>query len=95
VTRYRWVAARKAEGFPITAACRVARVSRQAFGDWRSRQVAGPSDAEQAEAALVAEIRLIHDEFDGTYGEPRITTELARRGPQGEPQARRAADASP
>ena len=27
VTRYRWVAARKAEGFPITMACRVAGVS--------------------------------------------------------------------
>jgi putative transposase len=80
VTRYRWVAARKAEGFPITAACQVAQVSRQAFGDWRARQAAGPSDAEQAEAALVAEIREIHGEFDGTYGEPRVTTELARRG---------------
>jgi transposase InsO family protein len=80
VTRYRWVAARKAEGFPITAACQAAKVSRQAFGDWRARKAAGPSDAEQAEAALVAAIREIHDEFDGTYGEPRITTELARRG---------------
>jgi transposase-like protein len=73
VTRYRWVAARKAEGFPITMACRVAEVSRQAFGDWRARQAAGPSSAEVAEAALVAEIREIHDESDGTYGEPRIT----------------------
>ena len=27
VTRYRWVAARKAEGFPITMACKVAEVS--------------------------------------------------------------------
>jgi putative transposase len=80
VTRYRWVTARKAEGFPITLACQVAKVSRQAFGDWRARQAAGPSDAERAEAALVAEIREIHDEFDGTYGEPRVTTELARRG---------------
>lgn len=80
MTRYRWVAARKAEGFPITMACRVAEVSRQAFGDWRARQAAGPSSAEVAEAALVAEIREIHDESDGTYGEPRITPELARRG---------------
>jgi putative transposase len=80
VTRYRWVAARKAEGFPITAACQVAQVSRQAFGDWRARQAAGPSPAEMAEAALVAKIREIHDESDGTYGEPRVTTELARRG---------------
>jgi putative transposase len=80
VTRYRWVAARKAEGFPITLACKVAQVSRQAFGDWRARTAAGPSPAEVAEAELVVEIREIHDEFDGTYGEPRITTELARRG---------------
>lgn len=80
MTRYRWVAARKAEGFPITLACKVARVSRQAFHDWRARLAAGPTDAEVAEAALVAEIREIQDTFDGTYGEPRMTTELARRG---------------
>jgi hypothetical protein len=80
VTRYRWVAARKAEGFPITVACKVADVSRQAFNDWRAGQRTGPSPAEAAEAELVAEIRSIHDEFDETYGEPRITTELARRG---------------
>jgi putative transposase len=80
VTRYRWVAARRPRAFPITMAAQVAGVSRQAFGDWRARQAAGLSDAERAEVALVAEIREIHDEFDGTYGEPRITTELARRG---------------
>ena len=80
MTRYRWIAAQKAEGFPITAACKVAQVSRQAFGDWRARAAAGPTRAEGAEAELVAEIRQVHDEFDGTYGEPRITTELARRG---------------
>jgi hypothetical protein len=28
VTRYMWVAARKAEGFPITMAAKVAQVSR-------------------------------------------------------------------
>ncbi|MBW3576099.1 MAG: IS3 family transposase [Actinobacteria bacterium] len=79
MTRYRWVAARKAEGFPITAACRVAEVSRQAFCDWRLAQAAGPSDAERAESELLSQIRTIHEEFDGTYGEPRITEELARR----------------
>ena len=80
MTRYRWVAARKAEGFPITIACKVAQVSRQAFSDWRARQAAGPSPAALAEAALVAEIRQVHDEFDRIYGEPRVTAELARRG---------------
>ena len=80
MTRYRWVAARKAEGFPITMACKVAKVSRQAFGDWRARQRTGPSLAALAEADLVAEIRQVHTDFDGTYGEPRMTIELARRG---------------
>jgi transposase InsO family protein len=80
VTRYRWVAARKAEGFPITAACKVAEVSTTAFDDWRRRQAAGPTDAERTEAALVAAIREIHDETDGTYGEPRMTPELRDRG---------------
>lgn len=78
--RYRWVAARKAEGFPTTIACRVADVSRQAFNDWRVRMSNGPTRAEAAEADLVAAIRLIHEEFDGTYGEPRVTEELVRRG---------------
>lgn len=80
MTRYRWVAIRKAEGFPIKMAARVAEVSRQAFHDWQARQASGSSDAELAEVALVAEIRSIHDEFDGTYSESRITEELACRG---------------
>jgi putative transposase len=80
VTRYRWVAARKAEGFPITMACTVADVSRQAFHDWRARTAAGPTASELVEAELVALMREIHAEFDATYGEPRMTEELARRG---------------
>lgn len=80
MTRYRWVTARKAEGFPITMACEVAEVSRQAFGDWRARTAAGPTASERAEAELVAVMREIHAESDATYGEPRMTEELARRG---------------
>jgi transposase InsO family protein len=80
VTRYKWVAARKAEGFPITMAAEVAEVSRQAFHDWRAKVAAGPTEAELAEVDLVELMREIHDEFDGTYGEPRMTAELTRRG---------------
>lgn len=80
MTRYRWVTARKAEGFPITMACEVADVSRQAFHDWRARIAAGPTAGELAEAELVAVMRGIHAESDATYGEPRMTEELARRG---------------
>ena len=51
MTRYRWVAARKAEGFPTTTACEIADVSRQAFYDWCQRETAEPTGAEEAEAA--------------------------------------------
>lgn len=74
--RYGWVAARKAEGFPTTMCCRVARVSTSAFYDWCVREVAGPTPAQHAEAVLVDEIRRIHAASDGTYGEPRMTPEL-------------------
>ena len=80
MTRYRWVIARKAEGFPITMACTVAEVSRQAFHDWRARTAAGPTAAELVEVELVGLMREIHAESDATYGEPRMTEELARRG---------------
>ncbi len=80
MTRYEWVAARKAEGFLTTMACRVARVSRQAFYDWTQRQAAGPTEAEAAEAEVVQVMREIDDEFDQTYGSPRMTVELANRG---------------
>ena len=91
--RYRWVAARKAEGFPITMACDVAAVSRQAFHDWRARTAAGPTAAELAETELVGLMREIHAASDGTYGEPRMTEELARSGSGGEPQASPTTDA--
>ena len=80
MTRYGWVADRKAEGFPITMACRVADVSRQAFYDWRLRAKSGPTEADHAEAAVVRQVREIHDEFDETYGSPRMTVELANHG---------------
>ncbi len=80
MTRYKWVLARKAEGFPYTMACKVAGVSRQALHDWRAKHAAGPTDAEIAEAILVAEMREIHSEFDGAYGQPRMTPELRSRG---------------
>jgi len=40
VTRYLWVAARRAEGFPTVVSCRVVGVGRQAFYDWSSQRPA-------------------------------------------------------
>jgi transposase InsO family protein len=80
VTCYKWVVDRKAEGFPTAMACRAADVSRQAFYDWQTRVATGPTEAQLDEVALVDEMRVIADDFDGTYGEPRMTVELGNRG---------------
>jgi putative transposase len=79
VTRYRCVAARKAEGFNIVDACEAAGVSRSAFYAWLERGE-GPSEREWDEAHLINQIRDIHAASKGTYGEPRITAELADDG---------------
>ena len=79
MTRYRCVAARKAEGFNVTDACIAAGVSRSAFYAWHERP-AGPTEAEWDEALLIDQIVDIHRASSGTYGEPRITAELADRG---------------
>jgi transposase InsO family protein len=80
VSRYTWVDARKVEGFSVKAACKVAKVSTSSYYDFRNRVAAGPSDAEWSEALLVNEIVDIHENFDDTYGSPRMTGELVRRG---------------
>ena len=80
MSRYRFVSTMKAEGFPIDAACVAAEVSRAAYYDWVVRVAAGPTDAEWDEAILINEIHDVHHHLDDTYGSPRMTDELARRG---------------
>ncbi|WP_420811111.1 IS3 family transposase [Egicoccus halophilus] len=73
------MAARKAEGFNVNAACAAAGVSRSAFYAWLERGE-GPTEAEWDEARLINEIRDLHAASDGTYGEPRMTAELVEKG---------------
>jgi putative transposase len=80
VTRYVWVAARKAEGFPTTSCCEVAKVSTSAFYAWVEHDAADPTERQRADGALVRVMREIHAETDGTYGSPRMVDELADRG---------------
>jgi putative transposase len=81
--RYRCVDAHKAAGFPVAAACTAAGVSASAFSAWAAKREQGQPAAEQAQAELVAKIRTIHRESAGTYGSPRVTLELGRRGWRG------------
>jgi len=80
VMRYRHVDAMKAAGFAVRAVCRAAEIAASSYYEWKEKEVAGPSPREREEVELVAEIRAIHTESDATYGSPRMTSALRRRG---------------
>ncbi|MFZ0664851.1 MAG: IS3 family transposase [Acidimicrobiales bacterium] len=80
VSRYCWVDARKVEGFSVVAACKVAKVSTSSYYDFEKRLKDGPTDATWSEALLVNELYDVHRNLDDTYGSPRMTDELHRRG---------------
>ena len=80
MSRYRCVDAQKAAGFPVAAACQAAEVSRAAYYAWVARAAKGASERQRKEVKLAAEIRRIHARSKGTYGAPRVTAELGRRG---------------
>lgn len=66
--------------FPVVFMADYFEVSSQAFYDWCNRVAAGSTKAEIQEAQLVAAMKAIHAESDGTYGEPRMTPALRARG---------------
>jgi putative transposase len=80
VSRYRCVDTQKAAGFPVAAACQAAGVTRSAYYAWTTRAVYPAAARHQEQARLVGEIRRIHARSKGTYGAPRVTAELCRRG---------------
>lgn len=80
MTRYEWVAARKAEGFPVTAACKMAGISTSTFYEWTQARVQGPTEAQWEEITLCDEIVNIYKDNDSTYGVPRIHAELVDLG---------------
>jgi len=70
--RYRCIEAEKAS-FPVAVLCRVLRVSRSGFYDWRTR---APSRRAVSDQALRSLIHAIHAESRETYGSPRVHVEL-------------------
>lgn len=63
--------------YPIATMCRLLGVSPSGYYAWTKRQ---PSRRAQADAALLTEIRAVHEASRGTYGAPRIHAELAAKG---------------
>lgn len=74
--RYRCIETCRGE-YPVRMMARLLAVSPSGYYEWRGR----PTSARAASARrLTAEMRLIHQESDGTYGSPRMCTELQVRG---------------
>ncbi len=78
MTRYRWVRSRRAEGYEVATACKVACVSRSAYYDFEKRFQAGPTGAEWDEAVAINAMFDIHGQ-DDSVGSPRMVDELRRR----------------
>lgn len=71
--RFRLVRELAAGGVPVAVACRVLRVSTSGYYEWRERP---PSSRSVADAALRAQIVEIHRMSRGSYGAPRVHSEL-------------------
>jgi len=80
VKRFVCVDDQKAAGFPVTAACEAAGVSTSGYYDWQQREAAGPTEAQLAEAELVALMGQLFDDADGNYGVPRMYKALRKAG---------------
>jgi hypothetical protein len=76
VNCFKFIDAQKAN-YPISALCRVLRVSRSGYYDWKNRE---PSNRSQQDASLTEKIREIHSTSRKTYGSPRIHAELRQMG---------------
>jgi putative transposase len=74
--RYQFIDDHRQE-FPTRLMCRVLEVSTGGYYQWRRRP---PGARQERREALVAEIKVIHQEVKARYGSPRIHAELVGRG---------------
>jgi putative transposase len=73
---FRLIEAEKAQ-HPVSLLCSVLGVSRAGFYAWSGRE---PSARERCDRELLALIKEIHRDSDGSYGWPRVHAELRHRG---------------
>jgi putative transposase len=76
VSAYKLIEAEKAS-YPVSVLCRVLKVSRSGYYDWKDRP---PSKRDQENAALTQKIWEVHDRSRRTYGYPRVHAELKALG---------------
>ena len=66
--------------YTISRMCRLLRVDRRRYYEWRRRQLAGPTAGERRMADLAEKVKSHHQASDGTYGAPRILHDLREAG---------------
>ncbi len=67
-------------GFPIWLLCQVLEVPESSYYDWHRTGRARQETREAAASAMTAKIAVVHAGSDGTYGAPRIRSELNDAG---------------
>lgn len=73
---FRLINAEKAN-YPVSVLCKVLKVSRSGYYDWKDRP---PSRRSREDSALTAKIHEIHERSRKTYGSPRVHAELRAMG---------------
>ena len=63
--------------YPVRMMARLLTVSSSGYYEWRGRP---PSQRADTARRVIVEMQTIHQESDGTYGSPRMRTELVARG---------------
>lgn len=63
--------------YPVSTLCRVLKVSRSGYYDWKDR---APSKRSREDEALATKIHEIHQRSRRTYGSPRVHAELSSIG---------------
>jgi transposase InsO family protein len=63
--------------FPLKHMCRILKVSRSGYYNWKNRPM---SQREKANEELLTQIRAVYQMSHGTYGSPRIHAYLRRKG---------------
>lgn len=79
---YEFIDTQKAENprWPIKVLCAALEVPESSYYDWNRVGRANHAARKAADDAMTDKIREVHAESDGTYGAPRIKTELAEGG---------------
>lgn len=88
MSKYRFIDSQKATrpkigdggGFPIWLLCQVLEVPESSYFDWHRTGRARQATREAAASAMTAKIAVVHAGSDGTYGAPRIRSELNDAG---------------